>query len=185
MTDAVADAEPQSARLELYLLRHADAGDPLAWKGDDAERPLSEEGRRQARRVGRWLADLGSRADVIVTSPKVRALETATIIAASLGLKPVIDARLGEPLDHDTLRDLVAERGGDGRRLMLVGHDPDFSSMASSLSGAPVSLSKGALARIDLDVGAGPGSGTLRWLIPPDAIPDRQQPRELASRSTR
>lgn len=167
-----AEATPTPA-MELYLLRHADAGDPMAWTGDDAERPLSKKGRRQARRIGRWLAELGWRPDTILTSPKSRALETATIVAASLGLKPTIDLRLGEPLDQDVLAGVLADSQPGGRRLMLVGHDPDFSAMASSLSGSPVSLRKGALARIDLGTGAGPASGTLRWLIPADAVPER------------
>jgi phosphohistidine phosphatase len=145
----------------------------MAWQGDDADRPLSSKGRRQARRVGRWLADLGRRPDAIVTSPKARALQTATIVAASLSVTASTDDRLGGPLDHETLQALIAEHIGDGRRVMLVGHDPDFSSLAASLSGAPVSLRKGALARLDMSDGAGPGTATLRWLIPADAVPER------------
>jgi phosphohistidine phosphatase len=164
-------SEGNAVKVELYLLRHADAGDPQAWKGDDAERPLSGKGRKQARRTGRWLADLGRKPDVILTSPKARALQTATIVAASLGVKPKIEKRLGGPLDDEVLRDLLDGAGHDARRVMLVGHDPDFSSMASSLSGGPIALRKGALARIDLTDGM--GAGTLRWLVPPDALPDR------------
>src|SRR5437868_1064741 len=85
------ERSPAGLRLELYLLRHADAGDPAAWKGDDAERPLSPKGRKQARRTGRWVAALGRHPDRILTSPKVRALETATIVAASLESEPVVD----------------------------------------------------------------------------------------------
>jgi phosphohistidine phosphatase len=162
-----------AAKDELYLLRHADAGDPQAWKGDDAKRPLSGKGRKQARRTGHWLAELGRKLDVIVTSPKARALETATIVAASLGVKPDVDERLGGPLDDEVLRDLLGDLGDNGRRVMLVGHDPDFSSMASSLCGGPVALRKGALARIDLTDGIGTGAGTLRWLVPAEALPDR------------
>jgi phosphohistidine phosphatase len=164
--------DPRAVKVELYLLRHADAGDPQAWKGDDAERPLSGKGRKQARRTGRWLAELGRKPDVILTSPKARALQTATIVAASLGLKPKVDKRLGGPLDHEILQDLLAA-ADDARRVMLVGHDPDFSSMASSLSGGPIALRKGALARIDLTDGTGIGAGTLRWLVPAEALTDR------------
>jgi len=170
---ATDDTPPPGVRLELYLLRHADAGDPMAWKGDDADRPLSGKGRRQARRVGRWLADLGRAPDAILTSPKARALQTATIVAGALGLKPMVDERLGGQLDHEVIGSLIAAAGADARRVMLVGHDPDFSSMASSLSGGPVSLRKGAVARIDLSEGAGSGSGILRWLVPADALPER------------
>ena len=51
--------------LQLYLLRHADAGDPMAWPGDDAERPLSAKGKRQARRLGSMLEDIGWKPDLI------------------------------------------------------------------------------------------------------------------------
>jgi phosphohistidine phosphatase len=170
----VDEATAPGRRIELYLLRHADAGDPMAWEGDDAERPLSNKGRRQARRMGRWLSDLGRRPDAILTSPKARALQTATIVAASLDMKPKVDDRLAGPLDRAVLVELLGRKGSDARRLMLVGHDPDFSFLASSLSGAPVELRKGALARIDLSDGAEIGAaGTLRWLVPADAVPER------------
>lgn len=173
-TDTRASAdEPGGARIELYLLRHADAGDPMAWKGDDAERPLSGKGRKQARRTGRWLAELGRKPDAILTSPKIRALETATIVGASLDMKPKIDKRLGGPLDRKVLRQLIDEVGNDARRVILVGHDPDFSSMASSLVGGPIELKKGALARIDLSDRSDTAGGSLRWLVPAEALADR------------
>jgi phosphohistidine phosphatase len=174
--EALAEAgepSPGGLPVELYLLRHADAGDPDAWKGDDAERPLSPKGRKQARRVGRWLAHVGRRPDAIITSPKARALETATIVAACVDMKPAVDRRLGEPLDHAALDAIIAAAGSGAKRVIVVGHDPDFSSMASSLTGAPITLKKGALARIDLDGDSGPERGVLRWLIPAEAVPER------------
>jgi phosphohistidine phosphatase SixA len=55
---------------------------------------------------------------------------------------------------------------------VLVGHDPDFSDLVSWLSGFPISLRKGALAKVDLpDRAVGPGRAQLRWLLPPDAVP--------------
>jgi phosphohistidine phosphatase len=162
--------------LELYLLRHADAGDPMAWSGDDAARPLSGKGRKQARRLGRWLAELGRRPGAIVTSPKVRALETARIVAEALGMEISVDRRLASGFDERALDALVADvraRDGGVARLMLVGHDPDFSDLASSLAGGPVALKKGALARIDLEGPTASGRGALRWLIPAEAVPER------------
>ena len=167
--------EAEATRLELYLLRHADAGDPMAWEGDDAARPLSGRGRKQARRMGRWLADLGRRPDAILTSPKLRALETAKLVGEALGMEPTVDPRLASGFDEAALDALVADargRDGDVGRLMVVGHDPDFSDLASSLSGGAVALKKGALARIDLE-GPTSAGGLLRWLMPAEAIPDR------------
>jgi phosphohistidine phosphatase len=155
----------------LYLLRHADAGDPAAWAGSDDERPLSKRGRKQARRLGRHLADLGADIDAVLTSPKVRAADTAKVVAKAIGVKAAEDVRLAGGFDAAGLGALLGELDGSATSAMLVGHDPDLSEVASWLTDAPLALRKGALARIDLagrDVAA--GSGTLRWLLPPDAL---------------
>ena len=162
----------RARRIELYLLRHADAGDPLAWAGPDAERPLSAKGRRQAERLGRHLAALGFEPDAILTSPKVRATETAQIVAGLLDRPVRVDERLAGPLDPDTVEGILRD-AGDPRRPVLVGHDPDFSELVSTLAGVrDPSMKKGALARIDLERPLGGEMGMLRWLIPPDAVPD-------------
>ena len=72
--------------LRLHLVRHAHAGDPAEWEGDDALRPLTRKGRRQSEQLGTFLGERGIRPDVIVSSPKVRALQTAEIVAAALGM---------------------------------------------------------------------------------------------------
>ena len=82
-------------RTELYLLRHAHAGDPEAWSGDDALRPLSAKGEAQAERLGAFLAGVSFGPDAIVTSPKVRAAETARIVAGHLDMTVSEDPRLG------------------------------------------------------------------------------------------
>jgi phosphohistidine phosphatase SixA len=70
------------------------------------------------------------------------------------------------------LGELIAELDGSVRHVILVGHDPDLSDLVSWLVGAPISLRKCALARIDLpDRRVGAGMGSLRWLLPPDAVP--------------
>ena len=93
--------------IELYFLRHADAGDPMAWTGDDAERPLSDKGRKQADRLGRFLAGLGFAPDAIITSPKVRAAQTAEIVAEHLDVTVAVDDRLAGGLDPGTLDGLL------------------------------------------------------------------------------
>lgn len=159
-------------RVELHLLRHADAGDPEAWTRPDAERPLSPKGRRQAERLGRHLALLGFTPDAIVSSPRVRATETAEIVAALLGSTVRIDPRLGGPLDPSTVEAIIDD-AGNPRRPVLVGHDPDFSALAAKLLGiGELPVRKGAIVRIDLDRPIGRSLGTLRWLLPPDAIPE-------------
>ena len=154
----------------LHLIRHAHAGDPEAWDGPDAARPLSEKGRSQAERLGRYLADIGFRTDAILTSPKLRALQTAEIVAAHLGVDVVEDQRLAGALDLDTVAAILKD-ADDTERPVLVGHDPDFSELVSILSDtANAPMRKGALARIEIDGRLEPGAGTLRWMIPPDAL---------------
>jgi phosphohistidine phosphatase SixA len=153
--------------VELYLLRHAHAGDAAAWPGDDDLRPLSEKGRRQAGRLGDLLAQVGFAPDVVLTSPLLRARETAEAVAGSLDVRVRPDSRLGGPLDLAAL-DLILSDAGDPVRPLLVGHNPDFSELVSALVGAPVPMRKGALARIDVTRPLEPGAGELRWLLPPD-----------------
>lgn len=154
---------------ELLLLRHAHAGDSSTWVGDDEVRPLTEKGRRQSERVGRLLAAAGYVPDAVLTSPFARARETAEILADVLGVRAHVEPRLGEPLDLATL-DAILDDAGAPRRPVLVGHDPDFSELASELVGAPIPMRKGTLARIDVERPLEPGSGDLRWLLPPDLL---------------
>jgi phosphohistidine phosphatase SixA len=162
------------AEVQLHLLRHAHAGDPMKWRGPDDVRPLSEKGRLQAERLGHFLAEAGFEPDAIVSSPKTRALETARMVAKPLGLPVRVDDALAGPLDIDALEALL-DSLGDPRRPLLVGHDPDFSALAADLTGvAELPVRKGALVRIDLVRPIEAGVGLLRWLLPPDllAVPD-------------
>ena len=156
--------------VELYLLRHADAGDPVKWDGPDAARPLSSKGEKQSERLGRFLAGIGFRPDAILSSPKLRASQTADIVAGQLGVPVTLEERLASGVDETGVEAILRD-AGDPRRAVLVGHDPDFSSLLQSLCvGRNVEMKKGALARIDVDRPVGPGRGDLRWLVPPDAL---------------
>jgi len=155
--------------IALYFLRHAHAGDPAAWAGDDDERPLSDKGRQQAERLGEFLARRGFRPDAVVTSTKLRAAQTAELFAAPLAVAVTADRRLAGPLDIDTLAEVV--EGAAGRRVVVVGHDPDFSELAATLSGAAyLPLKKGAICRLDLSIPLQAAGGILRWLLPPDLV---------------
>lgn len=166
------DDDGTAAELELYFLRHAHAGNPAEWTTDDALRPLSPKGRRQARALGKFLAERGFGPDAIVSSPKVRARQTADIVADAIGIAVAVDERLAGPLDLDELAAVIASAGGD--QILLVGHDPDFSELCATLCGAvAMPLRKGALARIDVALPLEPGIGTLRWLVPPELVIER------------
>jgi phosphohistidine phosphatase len=155
--------------VELYLLRHAHAGDPAAWEGPDERRPLSTKGVAQAERLARLLADAGFAPDIVITSPALRAVQTAEAVAARLGRPVRVDERLAPGFDRGSL-EAVLHDAGDPLRPVLVGHDPDFSDLLGALTDAPVTLRKGALARVDGERPLQPGGGTLRWLIPPDLL---------------
>ncbi len=134
----------------IYLLRHGDAenGD-----GNDAARRLTAKGERQARVAGEALAVLDADIEACLTSPKVRAAETARLACKELELEPEI---------ADELRggrfDSLALSVGRGN-VMLVGHEPDFSGEIARLTGANVKLRKGGLAIVD--------DGTLIALLRP------------------
>lgn len=122
----------------LWLLRHAQAADGVP----DDERPLTELGRRQAQAAGLALARLGVRFDLCLTSPKLRALDTATLACEPLGLGVTVEPALsGEPFDAHALSAGLDE-------VLLVGHDPSFSMTLHELTGAQVRMRKGGLAAI-------------------------------------
>jgi phosphohistidine phosphatase len=124
----------------LWLLRHGDAADG----SPDAERPLSEKGERQARDVGCALARVGVKIDACLTSPKVRAAETARLACEPLGIEPQHEPKLaGGPFDAEALA------AGLGDNVLLVGHDPDFSMAVHALTGAQVRMKKGGLAGVE------------------------------------
>ena len=124
----------------IYLLRHGDAEEG---RGDDAARRLTLKGERQAEAAGRALAALAAKPDACLTSPKVRAADTAKLACAALGLEPEIAEELrGGSFDSAAL---AAGRGD----VLLVGHEPDFSNEVARLTGAKVKLRKGGLAIVD------------------------------------
>jgi phosphohistidine phosphatase len=124
----------------LWLLRHAEAADGLP----DDERPLTDRGARQADAAGRALVRLGVHLDACLTSPKLRAVQTAQLACEPLGIEPVIEPALaGEPFDA---RALVADVG---EHVLLVGHDPSFSLTLHDLTGAQARMRKGGLAAIE------------------------------------
>src|SRR5438045_3335264 len=122
----------------LWLLRHAEAADGFP----DDDRPLTERGVRQAEAAGRALERLGINLDTCLTSPKLRALQTAELACAPLGVEVTVERRLsGEPFDA---QDLVAGLG----EVLLVGHDPSFSLTLHTLTGAQSRMRKGGVAGI-------------------------------------
>ena len=155
----------------LYFLRHGEAADAGAWPGDDFHRPLTPEGRERMAREAEAIARVGVALDAIVTSPLVRARQTAAILADALQLsdKLVEDERLGANFDFELLADILHDHRA-ARALMLVGHEPSLSAVIGRLIGkAAVNVKKGSLARVDLS-GASELRGELIWLVPPRVL---------------
>ncbi len=122
----------------LWLLRHAEAADGQP----DDERPLTERGIRQATDAGLALARLGVHLDACLSSPKLRAVQTAEHACDPLGVAVTLDPALsGEPFD---VHALIAGVGD----VLLVGHDPSFTLTVHDLTGAQARMRKGGLAAI-------------------------------------
>jgi phosphohistidine phosphatase len=136
----------------LWLLRHAEAEDGLP----DDERPLTERGAMHADAAGRALAVLSVHIDACMSSPKLRALQTAERACEPLGLPVIIEPVLsGEPFD---VHALTAGLGD----VLLVGHDPSFSLLLHDLTGCQTRMKKGGLAGIS--------KGELMTLLRPSEL---------------
>jgi phosphohistidine phosphatase len=113
--------------------------------------------------------DLGL--DAIITSPLVRAYQTAEIVAERLDMldRLIVDERVSPGFGPYQVAEILEEQP-DADSLMFVGHEPDFSlTIERLIGGGSVECKKGSLARVDL-VDSGPMSGVLVWLVPPKAL---------------
>jgi phosphohistidine phosphatase SixA len=138
--------------IRVYLLRHGPAGLRSAWRGSDAERPLIKDGVRTVKQIGRALAAQGLEPDLILTSPYARSEQTAAIVAKALDRSDVmlIEKTLSPGF---AIADFTAllESHADAGAIMLVGHEPDLSTLSALLCGARLALQKGGLIELELD----------------------------------
>jgi phosphohistidine phosphatase len=138
----------------IYLLRHGQAESKGG--GDDDARRLTPEGERQSHAAGRAIAALGLQLDTCLTSPKVRAADTARLACEHLPVELEVAEELREG-GFDSLA-LAAGRGN----ILLVGHNPDFVNEIARLTGARGKIRKGGLAIVDGD--------TLLALLRPEEL---------------
>jgi phosphohistidine phosphatase len=160
----------------LLLVRHADAGDrdPERWP-DDRDRPLTDKGRKVQRRVSRALGERKLVPTVVLTSPWIRAAQTAEVLATELGLgrAPVPTEHLAAAPDLDRLAEAIGEPGADAI-VALVGHSPWMEELAAllltdSATGLRVDYPKSGVMGIELER-PGPGAGTLRLFLRPKLL---------------
>lgn len=150
---------------QLWFLRHGEAEPHDA--RPDADRRLTERGEEQSRAAGRALAALGIPFQIVLSSPRVRALDTARLACEALGHeRVVIDESLAGEFALDDALDLAAGAGAD-KRVLFVGHDPDFTQILHDLTGGAVDLKKGALAGVRM---RGSRRGELLVLLRPREI---------------
>jgi phosphohistidine phosphatase len=157
---------------QLWLLRHGDA-EPHGQLPDEL-RALTERGVRQARAAGAALAALEAHIDAVLCSPRTRALDTARIACQALpaSIAPRVHDPLSAGFDCPQALDLMAGFP-DAARVLLVGHEPDFSLVLRALTGACVDLKKGGLAMARIDAAASPGDVPAELVL-------LVRPRELA-----
>ena len=148
--------------MKLCFLRHGEADWPN-WDKPDDERPLTERGRKEMKRVAKFLDRLKFSADAILTSPLPRASQTAEIVAKRLGIELKTDPALAHGFNVARLRGLLGKSEADC--VMVVGHEPEFSELIKDLTGGEIKLSKAGVAL--LEVNRGCSSGKLIWLFPP------------------
>ncbi len=157
--------------MDLYFLRHGEAGKKDDWTGQDRERPLTEEGIERMKEVASTIAAMRLGVELILSSPLVRAQQTAEIVARALRPHALLraDARLAPGFGSDELAQVIRENN-DRKALMLVGHEPDFTeTIAACIGGGRIECRKGGLARVEIaDIAT--LHGTLLWLIPPRVL---------------
>jgi len=156
--------------MQLYVVRHGIAVDDGAGDPDDW-RTLTKKGRRRFQRTARAFGNLGRKLDLILTSPLVRAVQTAEILAGETDHGEVaVLAELDPKFDVEAARKAVANRAGNAEALAIVGHEPQLSAVLAALSGvrqAEIDLEKGAIVRVDVQSLTDGGSANPRWWLKP------------------
>ena len=152
--------------MKLYLVRHAEAIERSATM-PDAARYLTPKGRVAFRKIARRVREAGIAPDVIFTSPLLRSVQTAEILAERLKHEgPVVVAKeLSPGFDDRALRSLLADAGNPAEAA-FVGHEPDLGDLATTLLSlqGDLQLRKGAVLALEVEGSAQRGSGKLLWL---------------------
>ena len=155
----------------IYILRHATAVQRGTSVYPNDDRPLTEDGIDKMEKAARGIATLIDGIDVIVTSPLLRAQETAKIAADALGAKHKIEL-CKELLPGSSMKKLLLylAKYKNLNRIILVGHEPDLGYLASALLGSEnsvIEFKKGSLCCIEISGLPPRGSGTLQWHLQP------------------
>jgi len=162
-----------SAKIDLFILRHGEAGNRMTVVEKDSERPLTPEGRAEMQKIARSLKAIGLQTDRIYTSPLRRARETAEIAAKILEIPTLEEWDELKPDGSKTGLYRKLARLGQNSRPILVGHEPYLTSMIGEIMGttsAKIVLKKGGVAKVRITSFTPRISGELRWLLTPKII---------------
>lgn len=158
--------------MHLFFLRHGEAEERRPGLSD-ADRHLTPEGIMEMKTVAAGLAALDVKVNRVLSSPLPRALETAQIAAEALGFSAhsiVVDTRIEAGAFRLGSLQSLLETEPRSARILLVGHEPDFSMVVGQLvGGAAIEFKKAGLARVESDR-LEPGNGVLRWLLTPQIL---------------
>lgn len=162
--------------MNLYIVRHAIAEqrDSHSSEEEDSQRPLTDTGRKKFRQIALRLGQLGTRLDLILTSPYLRAADTARILQKKLDLqndKLVIVDDLSPVGDQDRLITHINDQYGSVQNIALVGHEPGLSRLISVLLSGdptlPITLKKGGVCCLSVEKLEYGRCATLEWLLAP------------------
>ena len=159
--------------MKLVVIRHGQAGDRAAWESegrDDRLRPLTPEGKKQTRKAVAGLTTLVPSIDLLATSPLVRAVQTAEIVAQDYDVDiTTVDVLMPES-DPDKLVRWLRGQLSD-QTIAVVGHEPHLSTLVGHLltgtNASFVTLKKSGVCGLELKDPPKPGGGTLEWLVTP------------------
>ena len=159
--------------MQLYVFRHGIA-EPGGLDRPDADRPLSAQGIQRTVAAARGLAYFIDQPNVILTSPKDRARQTAGLLGDVFDLTPIIEPILDNGMAVEVIHML---RQRDEQKIVIVGHEPTLSEVIENLctqKNLPsfIEMKKAACARVDAPMHPDdpPGPGILKWLMPPRAL---------------
>ena len=158
--------------MHLYLIRHADAGDPIDWEGDDEDRPLTDLGHRESRELAAAFQKTGHHIRFVVSSPLVRAKETAEELLG-VWTPATRDPAICDLLSPGRLRKRKLSRYIDAIEapaVAIVGHMPELADYLGWLLGTDadaVPLKKAGAACVELPVGPAKGRAELQWVVSP------------------
>ena len=159
----------------LLVLRHAKAMDAVGGSRD-FDRALSERGRIQAQSIGEFIKTRNEKFDLILSSPALRARETAEIVISAAELHS--DIRFQQEVyeaSRQVLRALLLKIDDAVSSLMLVGHNPGLEDLVFDLTGRPEHLSPATIAKIGFEAEhwhqVKGNSGTLDWLVKANQLP--------------